>query len=385
MQNKGPFRTGLIIILGFILSLSFFGIFGVSQDTTSYGNLSLCDYTIPETTYQNLDLDFNYHFYDDPAVNDEGNISRGNAFGNYNFIYSNPNYSLNMDSNASFSVSQDELTYDATGGARYNAYLTETNLFGFGGFRANTSSSFSEDFGLKILTGSGFGRFKNVTPLIKAVMIRNILERRRTVTDDMSSEFVKEIAQVIGRIGPEKSLDDAVTEITELIETNDELGADDFDAVDVLRIREIAQDGTEQRLCGWEIRAGLGYEVMDPEGEPRDFVVNSAVRFARPFTTNSQLTMGMDFTSPFELTETYTINGQLSYNYQLLRNVDTRFQYSLLYQQGTSLYYNHNFSTVAEIQIRRDLSSSLVFNLTDNSEYEEMTKEVTVGLSFSLL
>ncbi|MEF8850629.1 MAG: DUF481 domain-containing protein [Candidatus Bipolaricaulota bacterium] len=385
MQVNCSFKVIFIVLLGVAFTLGATGLTGFSQVTNYSNNLSLCNYTIPETTYQSLGLDFNYHFYDDPSLSEEGDINRGSAFGDYDYIYSNPTYSINLDSNASLSVSRNELTYDATGGARYNAYLTETALFGFGGFRANTSSSFAENFGLKVLTGSGLGRFKNVTPLVKAVLIRNTLQGRRAAFADMPDELVREVAQIIGRIGPEKSLDDAVTEITELIESDDELDVGNLDAVEVLRIREIIQEGTDQRLCGWEFRAGLGYEVIDPEGEPRDFLVNSAVRYARPFTTNSQLTMGLDFTSPFELTETYTINGQVSYTYQFLRNVDTKFQYSLLYQQGTSLYYNHSFSALAEIQIRRDLSSSIVINLNDNSDYEEMTKEITVGLSFTLL
>lgn len=385
MSSNGSLRIIFIVLFGLAFTLSAAGFTGLSQDTTYSDNLSLCDYTIPETTYQSLGLDFNYHFYDDPSLSEEGDINRGSAFGDYDYIYSNPSYSINLDSNASLSVSRDELTYDATGGARYNAYLTDTALFGFGGFRTNISSSFAENFGLKVLTGSGFGRFKNVTPLVKAVLIRNTLQRRRAAFADMPNELVREVAQIIGQIGPEKSLDEAVTEITELIESADGLEVDNLDAVEVLRVREIIQEGTDQRLCGWEFRAGLGYEVIDPEGEDRDFLVNSAARYARPFSTNSQLTMGVDFTSPFELTETYTVNGQVSYTYQLLRNVDTKFQYSLLYQQGSSVYYNHSFSALAEIQIRRDLSSSIVVKLNDNSNYEEMTKEITVGLSFALL
>ncbi|MCF7891128.1 hypothetical protein K9M78_07925 [Candidatus Bipolaricaulota bacterium] len=385
MQIHGSFKMIFIVLFGVVFTLGATGFTGLSQDATYSDTMSLCDYTIPETTYQSLGLDFNYHYYDDPSLGDEGNINRGSAFGEYNYIYSNPDYSINLDSNASLSVSRDELTYAATGGARYNAYLTETALFGFGGFRMNASSSFAENFGLRISTGSGFGRFKNVTPLVKAVLIRDMLARRRGPFTDIPNQLVSEMAQIIGRIGPEKSLDDAVSEITELVESHEELDVDNLDAVEVLRTREIIQEGTDQRLCGWEVRAGLGYEVIDPEGGARDFLVNSAARYARPFTTNSQLTMGIDFTSPFELTETYTINGLVSYNYRFLRNVDTKFQYSLLYQQGTTLYYNHSFSTTAEIQIRRDLSTSIALNLNDNSDYEEMTKEITVGLSFSLL
>jgi len=381
MQIKNYIRFAIVVLSSLTLCFVLSGSTGFSQG----GNINLCDYTIPVTTYQSLAMDVNYHFYDDPFLSTEGDINRGSAFGNYDFIYSHPDYSLNFSTNASLSMTANELTYDAVGSARYNAYLTETNLFGFGGFQTNISSSFSENVGLRVITGSGFGRFRNVTPLVKAVLIEDMLDRRFVTLDGLPEELIKEIAQRIDTIGPEKSLDDVVSEITDLIEANEEIEVDTLESIEVLRIREIIQEGTDQRLCGWEARAGIGYEAIDPEGEARDFLVDAAVRFARPFTTNSQLTLGMDFTSPFELTESYTVTGLASYIYQFNRNVDTKFQYSLLYQQGTELFYQHSYSATADIQIRRDLSTSVNLSLTDNSDYEEMTKEITIGVSFDLL
>ena len=381
MQIKNYLRFAIVVLSSLTLFFVLTGSAGFSQGS----NINLCDYTPPVTTYQSLAMDVNYHFYDDPFLSTEGDINRGSALGNYDFIYSHPDYSLNFSTNANLSMTASELTYDATGSARYNAYLTETNLFGFGGFQTNISSSFSETVGLRVITGSGFGRFRNVTPLVKAVLIEDMLDRSFVTLDGLPEELIKEIAQRIDTIGPEKSLDDVVSEITELIETNEEIDVDTLGSIEVLRIREIIQEGTDQRLCGWEARAGIGYEAIDPEGEARDLLVDAAVRFARPFTTSSQLTLGMDFTSPFELTESYTVTGLASYIYQFNRNVDTKFQYSLLYQQGTELFYQHSYSATADVQIRRDLATSVNLSLTDNSDYEEMTKEITIGVSFDLL
>jgi len=385
MRKKSTVTIKLLVVFSLVFYLVAPGFTGFSQDNGESYSINLCNYTIPETTYQSLDLNFDYHFYDDPELSDAGDINRGSAFGNYGFIYTHPDYSLNLASNASVSLSQDELTYDAVGEARYNAYLTETDLFGFGGFQTTLSSSFSENVGVKVLTGSGFGRFKNVTPLVKAVLIRNMLQRRYVTDDVLPARLTRQIAQLIDKMGPEKSLDETVSDITDLLESDPDFEVEKLGAVEVLRVREIIQEGTDQRLCGWEIRAGLGYEAIDPQGEARDFLVDGAIRFARPFTTSSQLTLGLDFTSPFELTESYTINALASYTYQFNRNVDTKFQYSLLYKQGNALYYNHNYSATADIRIRRDLTSSVTVKLNDNSGYEEMTKEITIGLSYSLL
>jgi len=386
MKNYSYYRGLWSFLIVFGLSLLIAGVPAQGDNTNRSYSLSLCDYTIPETIYQSLDLGFNYHFYDDPAEDNDNNINRGSASGSYTYLYANPDYSLNLNASSHFSLSESEFSYDAYGTGRYNMYLAPSDLFAFGGLGVNFSDDFSEIAGVKAITGTGYGRFKNVTPMAKAKLINITLLQRAAILRDLPEDIVRQIARKIGGITPETEMEALVDEIVSLIEEDESLEGEKLGPIDGLRIREIIEDGISQRLCGWEVRGGLAYEVLDPQGAERDFLVDAAARFARPFTPYSQLFLEMDFASTLELTEDYTLNGLADYTYRLNDNLDTKFQYSLLYRESESgSFYYQNLLATAELKLRQNVSTSITFSLSDATDYEEMAKEITVGLSYDLI
>ncbi len=365
-----PFGTTLLAQTGF--------------DPAPDYRISLCDYRQPETTYQNFDLGFDYHFYDDPLENDEGNINRGNGSGNYDFIFSTPDYSSNLSSNFNFSISDGSVDYDAYGSGRYNLYITPSDFFAFGGARVDVSDNFSELAGVKVSTGTGYGRFKNVTPLVRSSLIDQMLVERGAIAENLPEEIVKRMGELIGGMGPESEVETIVDEIVSIIESEVELEGSELGAVATLRIREIIERGLEPSLCGWEVRGGLSYEILDPQGEERDILLNAAARYARPFTPYSQLTLEADVSSTFEIN--YAINGLAKYTYRFSEDFDADFQYSYYYQQGKiDYFYRQSFTATGDIQLRKNLGMSVSLGLSDSTSYEEMAKEITVGFSFNLI
>ncbi|MFP4136559.1 MAG: hypothetical protein ACLFN7_05400 [Candidatus Acetothermia bacterium] len=348
--------------------------------------ISLCDYTEPETTYQNLGLTLDYHFYDDPKLDDEGNINRGNASGNYAYIFSNPDYSINLDSTANISMSDSALHYNASGASRYNFYPGSNDFFIFGGLRLDFSDSYTEVAGIKASTGTGYGRFRNVTPMIRSALINRMLIEQGAVSENLSESTVRKIAQEIGGMVPETEIETVVEEIVNLIESEGNLTDSELGPVETLRIRENIEKGLRPSLCGWELRGGLSYEVLDPRGEERDILFNSALRFARPFTPFSRLALEADFSSTFEITSGHTINGLANYTYRFSENFDTELQYSYQYTQGKSeSNYLQSFTAIAEAQLRENLGMSTTISVSDSTNYEELEKEITLGFSFDLL
>lgn len=386
---KDPFPRLLIFTLSIVLVSGTPFVTGFAQsgiDLAPDYPISLCDYTEPETTYQNLGLTLHYHFYDDPKLNDEGNINKGNASGNYAYIFSNPDYSINLDSTASISMSNSALHYNASGGSRYNFYPTSNDFFIFGGLRLDFSDSYTEVAGVRASTGAGYGRFRNVTPMIRSALINRMLVERGAVSENLPKNTVRKIAQEIGGIVPETKVETVVDEIVTLIESEGNLTDSELGPVETLRIRGIIEKGLRPRLCGWELRGGLSYEVLDPQGEERDFLFNSAVRFARPFTPFSRLSLEADFSSTFELAHGHTINGLANYTYRFSENFDAEFQYSYQYKQGKlESTYQQSFTAIAEAQLRESLGMSTTIGISDSTNYEELEKEITLGFSFDLL
>lgn len=387
MRKYQALKYTMILVIGVSLLAVVAGIQVKSQEInyTSGTTLPLCSYEIPQSTYQDLGLDFNYHYYDDPDLSSSGDINRGSVFGDHSYMYLNPNYSLNLNSTAYLSLSSGEITYDASNSASYNAYLAGTNAFAYGGLQTSLSSSYSESLGLRVVTGSGFGRFRNVTPLVKATLIGRTLFRRRIIDGSLPDRLTDNIAKVIGRPNPETSLDEVVTRVINLIESSEALNVDQLGAVEVLRVREIIESGSEQKLCGWEIKAGIGYEAFDPMGGPRDFLVDAGARLALPFSTHSQLNLEADFSSTFDLTRSFTVSTNANYTYRFARNLDTKFQYTFRYQGGDVSLYHHNFSATVQAEVSRNLATQMTVGLSDSTNYEEVATEVTVGLFYDLI
>lgn len=177
-----------------------------------------------------------------------------------------------------------------------------------------------------------------------------------------------------------------VNKIVSIIESEAAMENGELGPIETLRIREIIEKGLKPSLCGWEVRGGLSYEVLDPWGEERDILFNAAMRYARPFTPYSRLTLEADFSSTFEFTQGHTINGLANYTYRFSENFDTEIQYSYLYQQGgTDSFYQQDLTATADVQLRENLGMSMNLGFTDSTDYEEIAKEITLGLSFDLL
>ena len=382
MRYNNYLRTASMLLITLAL---------VSTGTTvlaqlSDSSLSLCDYTVPETTYQDLGLSFHYLYYDDPNLSTEGDINKGSVSGNYAYIYANPDYSINLDSDARLSLSDSELTYDAYSAGRYNFYPIESDLFAFGGIRVDFSDGFSEVAGVRATTGSGFGRFKNVTPLVKAVLIEDMLKKRGALSGDLTDDSLRKIARAIGGIDPETETESVVDRIVAIVEGSSALELEKLGAIEVLRIREMVEERIDGHLCGWEIRAGLAYEVLDPQGEDRDFLLDAAARYAYPFAPYSQLLLEANFASTLQVTENFTVKGLVDYTYRFNENLDADLKYSVLYQQGeTGSFYHQNLSASTQIRISTNLSASAALSLSLDENYEEMAKEITVGVSYDLL
>lgn len=386
---KYPNHRSLFLMLLVVLISSFPLITGFAKtdpDLTPDYPISLCDYTEPETTYRKLGLTMDYHFYDDPYLSDEENINRGNASGSYNYIFSNPDYSINLDSIASIMLSDSALSYNAYGASRYNFYPWANDFFIFGGLRTDFSDNFSEMAGIKASTGIGYGRFKNVTPLVRSALINRMLIERGLLSENLSEGIARQVAQEIGSMVGEPELETVVNEIVSTIESKTALENEELGPIETLKIEEIIEKGLKPSLCGWEVRGGLSYEVLDPQGEERDILFNGAARYARPFTPYSRLTLEADFSSDFELTQGHTINGLANYTHRFSENFDIEFQYSYFYQQSkTDSFYQQGFSATAAVQLQENLGMSTTLRLLDSTNYEEIAKEITVGLSFDML
>ncbi|NIV30106.1 MAG: hypothetical protein GWN58_11580 [Anaerolineae bacterium] len=79
-------------------------------------------------------------------------------------LFDSASYGYNATANAKIGYNRGVLSYSGIGSGSYQMYLAKGDLFGFGGAVLRASSAY-ESPGLNIITGSGYGRFRDVTAL----------------------------------------------------------------------------------------------------------------------------------------------------------------------------------------------------------------------------
>ena len=99
------------------------------------------------------------------------------------------------------------------GATSFRYYVSkDTPLFGFGGLRAIAATRQAR-LGLEIQSEFGFGRFHDVIPLARAMLIRRNLRATKAIHAPLSDATVTAIAQAIGGLATAGDVDAAVSTI----------------------------------------------------------------------------------------------------------------------------------------------------------------------------
>jgi len=276
--------------------------------------LSICDYHSPKTALTDARLSFGYRYYDDantPAVD----VNSGRLAVDYDQLFDSPNYGFSLGGSA-------ELAFDAfvptgwlgQGSATFRYYpMAEALLFAFGGLESSLATGQPRP-GVDVRVGVGIGRFSDVTPMAKAFTIESDLIRLGALFDPLPDDVMLAMASAIGREIEYESLKELVADIESLIEA---VAAVDLDARALLTIEEIILAGGDTRRCGWAIQAGIGYELVDPFGNPQNIVVGGSADAAFAFGPDDQLLFHASYSGPFDIMNENTLNASASYEVAL--------------------------------------------------------------------
>lgn len=277
--------------------------------------LAPCDYRSPITALTDARLLLSYRYYNDAAT-PVIDVNSGRISLDYDQIFDSPNYGFSL-------VGSGELTLEAfvpsswlgQGTFTFRMYPFRTALFfGYGGLEASMVNSQPQP-GLDVRIGLGVGRFSDVTPLAKAILIESKLLALQSIIDPLPDAILLAIASVLGRAAEYESVRAMVVDIESVIEPV--AGGVQLGAPGLLSIEEIIVRGEYERRCGWAIQGGLGYELIDPYGGEQNLVMAGSADAALATSPDDQLLFHASFSGPFEFLEENTINGSISYAYQL--------------------------------------------------------------------
>ena len=309
-------KTLVLVMLGGLLgSMVCFGV-----------SLSLCDYQSPETYLADMHLSFSYRYFDDPATVGT-DIDSGRLALSYSQLADAPSMGYTLAGTGEITLTQLRPSGglgQASGTLRF--YLSEEMpYFAFGGFEASIATGQPQP-GLEIRTGLGYGRFSDVTPLAKAFSIEEELLALDAIPASLDDAVLLAVAEEIGRQAEYETIDDLVAAVEGLIEAATGV---ELDALAILTVEEIILETGDERYCGWAVQAGIGYELLDPYGGGRDFLLAASADAALAPAPDSQLLLRASFSGPFEITEENTLSIKASYDYAVNERTTLLAGYSL--------------------------------------------------------
>ncbi|TFH08429.1 MAG: hypothetical protein E4H08_07815 [Candidatus Atribacteria bacterium] len=323
--------------------------------------LSLCSYQTPETLLMDAGTSFSYQYFDDantPAID----VSTGRIDFSFSRLRDTAIYGSTVRLNGQVGLTNflpSRWMGEADASFRY--YVSkDLPLFGFGGVHGITTTGQTQ-LGLDIQSGFGFGRFKDVSPLAKAMLIHQTLRSNRAIGGPLPDSVVLSIGQAIGGLSVENPVENVVATIESLVEIASGV---QLDARSLLMIEDVVANTEPQRFCGFSAQAGLGYELLDPYGGPQGFLVALSADAAYAPDPSGQMQGHLGFSGPFDIADENTLTGS--------------FSYEILLAGSSSLEAGYTFQRVK----LAGLSPTTSHGISCNVVFKLSSIDVLVGLSF---
>jgi len=343
---------------------------GISIDAQP---VSICDYNPPTNQLTQLTLSGEYNQFEDRYLDDRNNVNSGNVMLDGLAWSQQDNWSYNLNGQADLRISPEGVelasALSSDGQARY---FIQGDSFAFGG--VTTSGLPGSGITVSGLAGAGFGQFRNVSPMAKAIRIAQTLRAQDVLDELPSEETMNELAQVVGST---RSMNTAemLREIEGLFETS-------FDVDAVLALQGVI-NADLTRFCGWNATAGLGYPLVNPDDEDNPFV-RARANYALPLDPEGRMLVRAEGRAPLPFEGGYNVNASADY-YRTLSptsTLTTTYQYSLVQKATGDSYTTHTVNLTLSGQVRPALSVTGNAQGSVGDRYEEPEWGFNLGFEY---
>lgn len=345
----------------------------------------LCGYTPPRSEFRDFKLSANYRYYNDQFTDNRDNVNSGSLRASFSRLLDAPAFGLSQQANLKLDLTRETFSYQADGAMNLRAYLEQTNFFGFVGAEAQGATTFISP-GLRVSAGLGYGRFKDVTALSKALKIQERLLGLKALSAPLPATVIFELADTIGRRGEFSDLASLVQRLEEIIEATGFVPQEQLGAVALLRIEEIVTETADEKLCGWELRVGLGYELLDPQGGARDWLTLASFEYALAPAPRSQFKSSLRFSSSLALLEDYVLIAQANYTFRISETIDSQASYTFVRTQikNRTPLDIQSIDLRVTFQVQANLNLAVQLEFTRASDFEEWTQGLTITANYDL-
>ncbi len=348
--------------------------FVVSGGLALAQGVNICDYTPPRNELFAISLSGDYRYFDDSYLDDRGNVSVGHLAVQGVSWLAEPEWGYRLEGTARLELGQ-AIRFDISvaSTAELRRYLDE-NLFLFGGL-GSTGVPGQADLAVTLLGGAGWGRFRDVTPLAKAVKVSEALQQEKIIAQPLSQDQLNEIAQIIGRRA-ELGLATVLEEIEKALGTT--LGVRG-----VLVLQSVLSDES-RRFCGFDITASAGYEVFDPTGT-NSAVIQIASNLARALDADSGFLANALWQADLPFTGHARLTASASYNRMLSPTAALTALYSFSGRQSpTGMTQLHAIAVTLNLRVSTALNTLVRVETSWGTGFEEPSWGLSLGFQYTL-
>lgn len=313
---------------------------GISTFLTAQ-NVSITDYKVPVSKAKSLLLNVDYNY---ATVGDSTSTNNGNARVIYKQFYSSLPFSWTIDFDGSGSKLKDETRHSTNFSTSINRYLSDqSNFFGFGRLQASHVKGFKQ-VQSRLSAGGGYGRFIAATAFAKAIRIDNFLLDEGVIVAHLDKKSLIKLGNIIEKEQEFKDKHGATYEpnwyeaMEEIIKDSGVLKDETLGAMGILRVKEVLfYETIHDRFYGWNIRAGVGYDLTTADKSDSDPSAEVGVSFSYPISLSTQINHGTTYNSSFgNMGDEYTIVSNTDYIFELSNRIDFVGGYQLQSNKHTA-------------------------------------------------
>jgi len=343
--------------------------------------MNLCQYQAPTTNLLRGEAAFTYHYFEDPSTPGP-DINAGKFTLSGEWLVDSPVHGVGLSFSGEFNLlglALASMSTEVSGTFREYPFPS-LSYFVFGGLEGTLDSRQPRPW-LEARSGVGYGRFTDVTPLVRALRIEEKLLQRGVLLASFRESTLLRLAQEIGRSQMYSSTSDLAAALAKIIAAEANVN---LDPRSVLLVEEVLEETGLDRYCGWAVQFGFGYVISRPQpGSALTF--NLSLQGAMTPDPRSQILFKSDLSAPYQVFEEYTWNLSASYTYQV--NEGTNFSAQYLLRQIKPRGQIPAGTQNASFQLSFKLGGATItlqVNFSKLAEAREWTQELLLSAGWEL-
>lgn len=352
--------------------------------------LSPCDFSPEESFLTQLDAQGAFQFYDDPKKDNLNNTFTGNVEANFTWLRDSAliGYRVDGSAQAEFNPGKSFTKIQSTGG--FKLFIAGDQFIVGAADLSGTidlAPEFTTSMIVDVTGGMGLGRFRDVTPLAKAIRLQNTFLDEGVLQGPLTDDKLQEVAQILGFHG--LTLAERIERLGKAIEVTGLPAGGNLGPRALLEMEDLISAQGEARLCGWEFQAsgGLNLNNLPPTDAHGTLVLNWNYAIVPDPVTQWMASARLD--TSLSLFSRYSVRASVSKVQRLSDNLRVRFTYDFSRTPAKdpdipTFIDRHQFTGTIFFQLTNQLSLSINGELAHETGYEEMSKRLSIQLNYDI-